>query len=78
MAGEAGKSGVFARTDGSETIDVSASETLTPDNGAEYQGATPDGSKVYFTANAGIAENGASPEGTDLYQYDFEAPKANA
>ena len=75
VAGEAGKTGLFARTGGSETIDVSASETLTPDNGAEYQGATPDGSKVYFTANAGIAENGASSEGTDLYQYDFAKPE---
>ena len=54
VAGEAGKTGVFTRIDGSETVDVSASETLIPDNGAEYQGATPDGSKVYFTANSGL------------------------
>ena len=75
-AGEAGKEGVFAREDGTSTRDVSASETLTPDTGAEYQGATPDGRRVYFTANAGIAESGASEAGTtDLYEYDFAKPE---
>ena len=54
--------------------DVSASETAVPDEDAEYQGATPNGSKVYFTAKAGLTAE-SSAEGTDLYQYDFGAPE---
>jgi hypothetical protein len=61
-----GDSAVFARLDGSETLDVSRSP-LTPDIEAEFQGATPDGSRVYFTANAGLTAN-SSPSGRDLYE----------
>ena len=90
VAGEKGKTGVFARIDGAHTVDVSASETSTPSigyeanpttspdvfTGATYQWATPSGSKVFFTANPGIATNGASAEGTsDLYEYDFAKPE---
>ena len=71
VSGEAGKKGVFVREGGTTSTDISASETLKADIGAEYQGATPDGHRVYFTANAGIAANGESPGGTDLYEYDF-------
>ena len=74
LAGEVGKTGIFVREDGAHSTDVSASETAVPDEGAEYQGATPDGSKVYFTAKAGLTA-GSSAEGTDLYQYDFGAPE---
>ncbi len=71
VGGEVGKVGVFVRENG-ESRDVSASETGTPNTGASYVGATPDGSRVYFTANAGLtAETSAS--GTDLYEYDLEA-----
>jgi hypothetical protein len=68
---EIGKKGVFVREDGRETRDVSLSETATPDEEAVYQWATADGSKVFFTANAGLTaeSNGA---GTDLYEYDLE------
>jgi hypothetical protein len=63
---DAGNSAVFARIDGSETLDVSQSP-LTPDTEAEFQGATPDGSRVYFTANAGLTAK-SSPSGRDLYE----------
>jgi hypothetical protein len=69
-AGEVGKTGIFARDGGATVVDVSASETTTPDEGATFQGATPDGSQVYFTANAGLTSN-SSIAGTDLYEYDF-------
>lgn len=69
--GEAGKEGVFVREDGTATRDVSASETSTPDTGATFAGATPDGSRVYFLANAGLTAQ-SSAEGTDLYEYDLE------
>jgi hypothetical protein len=70
--GEAGKTGLFVREDGSSTRDVSASETATPDTGATFEGATPDGSRVYFTANAGLTA-ASNSTGTDLYEYDLEA-----
>jgi len=68
---EIGKDAIFVREDGSTTRDLSLSETATPDEGATYQWATPDGSKVFFTANAGLTADSSS-EGTDLYEYDLE------
>ena len=73
VSGELGKTGVFVRQGGTST-DVSASETATADSGATYQGATPDGSRVYFTANHGLTAE-SSPAGTDLYEYDFARPE---
>ena len=70
-SGEVGKTGIFVREDGTVTRDVSASETSTPDEGATYQWATPDGSKVFFTANHGLTGE-SSPSGTDLYEYDLQ------
>ncbi|HEY1687892.1 MAG TPA: hypothetical protein VGF95_03405 [Solirubrobacteraceae bacterium] len=69
-AGEVGDTGVFVR-EGGETRDVSLSQTVTPDSGAKYVGATPSGSHVYFTANAGLTAE-SSLTGTDLYEYDLE------
>jgi hypothetical protein len=68
---EIGKKAVFVREDGRETRDISLSHTATPDEGAEYQWATADGSRVFFIANAGLTEDSNS-EGTDLYEYDLE------
>jgi len=68
---EKGKVGVFVREGGRVTRDLSKSETATPDLGAEYMSATPDGSRVYFLANAGLTADSSS-EGTDLYEYDLE------
>ena len=59
------------REGGTTSRDLSLSETSTPDTGAEYQWATPDGSKVFFTANAGLTDE-SSPAGPDLYVYDLE------
>ncbi len=69
---EVGKTAVFVREDGTTTRDLSLSETSTPDKGATYRWATPDGSRVFFTANAGLTDE-SSPEGTDLYEYDLES-----
>jgi hypothetical protein len=63
---DAGNRAVFVRINGSETLDVSLS-TLAPDTEADFQGATSDGSRVYFTANAGLTEH-SSPSGRDLYE----------
>jgi Tol biopolymer transport system component len=71
---EIGKVGLFVREDGTTSRDLSLSETSTPDEGATYQWATPDGSKVFFTANAGLTDESSS-EGPDLYVYDLESEK---
>ena len=69
---EIGKQGIFVREDGTTSRDLSLSETSTPAKDATYQWATPDGSKVFFTANAGLTDESSS-EGTDLYVYDLES-----
>ncbi|HKH64029.1 MAG TPA: hypothetical protein VKA35_01045 [Solirubrobacterales bacterium] len=69
---EVGKTGIFVREDGTTTRDLSQSETAIPDTGASYQYATPDGSRVFFIANAGLTVE-SSPEGTDLYEYNLES-----
>ncbi|HVT00134.1 MAG TPA: hypothetical protein VHE08_06415 [Solirubrobacterales bacterium] len=72
--GEVGTQGVFVRQGGTVTHDLSASQTATPDTGATYRGATPDGSRVYFTANAGLTTSSSEGGTTDLYEYDFDKP----
>ena len=70
VSGEVGKTGVFVR-EGGHAYDISTSETSTPDEGATYIGSTPDGSRAYFTANAGLTSE-SSESGTDLYEYDLQ------
>ncbi|HVS99165.1 MAG TPA: hypothetical protein VHE08_01480 [Solirubrobacterales bacterium] len=71
---EIGKVGVFVRENGKVTHDLSLSETLVPDEGAAFKYATADGSKVFFTANAGLTSESSS-KGTDLYEYNLENSK---
>jgi hypothetical protein len=89
---EVGKVGVFVRKGGS-TVDITRSETSTPDGGATYQVASTDGRRVFFIARYGLAANGssqgaagclvgsaavsASGEGCDLYEYDFAKPEGS-
>jgi hypothetical protein len=68
---EVGAVGLFVREDGLGTRDVSMSETSTPDTLAYFENAAPDGSRVFFTAPAGLTSEGSS-EGRDLYEYDLE------
>ena len=61
---------IFVRENGT-VRDLSLSETSTPSGNATYQWASKDGSRVFFTARAGLTEE-SSPEGTDLYEYNLE------
>jgi hypothetical protein len=71
---------LYARINGEETIDVSASECTrqAPEplcgepQPVTFQGAPKDGSRVYFTT-AGQLVNGDLDESIDLYEYDLEA-----
>lgn len=56
---DAGQPAVFARRSPTEVVDVSA-PTAGPTLGARYNGASPDGSRVVFLANYGIADTSSS------------------
>ncbi|HWM62524.1 MAG TPA: hypothetical protein VNP96_00860 [Solirubrobacterales bacterium] len=62
-----GKQGIFMREDSGETvIDITQSQTSVVTQGARFEAASPDGSRVLFRANYGIAANssvGATNEG---------------
>lgn len=68
---EVGAEAIFVRENGTVTRDLSLSNTATPSGNAHYQWATADGSKVFFTADAGLTAE-SNGEGTDLYEYDLE------
>jgi hypothetical protein len=63
--------GIFVREGGQTTRDVSLSETSVPDNRPKFEFASTDGSRVYFTAVAGLTSESSS-EGRDLYEYNLE------
>jgi len=73
---------VFARVNGAETVVLSdpVPSNCTTCNAtlaaAEYQGASADGSKVFFTTKQQLV-NGDTDEGNDLYMYDFANPPAH-
>jgi hypothetical protein len=74
-----GQQTVYARLHHSETVSVSnpvPAECLTcspTPQPATYQGASADGSKVFFTTAQQLV-NGDQDETTDLYMYDFANP----
>ena len=78
---------VFARVDGTSTVDISnpslsectrciqEAEEGKPESSeaqtALFQGASADGSKVFFTTKQQLV-NGDTDSSTDLYEYDFD------
>jgi hypothetical protein len=65
---------LFARIDGTETIQLDVPEGVPAvAAGGEFRGASEDGSKVFFT-NPQALTTGAS-SGGDLYSYDFDLPQ---
>jgi hypothetical protein len=64
VGGDLGKRAVFMREDSAATVDVSQSETPTANNDdARYEIASTDGSRVFFLARYGLADNGSSSQG---------------
>jgi hypothetical protein len=70
IGADQGEQAIFVREDGQTATDVSQSETATVDTAAIYQDASTDGSRVFFTANAGLTSS-SNAAGTDLYEYNF-------
>jgi hypothetical protein len=62
---------------GGETVEVSAPEGVSIEpserQGVRYDGATPDGSEVFFSTETALTPD-ASAQTTHLYEYDTEAP----
>jgi hypothetical protein len=83
---------IFARVDGTSTVDISnpspsqctrcaqEAEEGKPESSeakpAEYQGASADGSKVFFTTEQQLV-NGDTDSTADLYEYDFNNPSGH-
>ena len=68
---------VYVRTDGTDTVQVSASQRTNPDpNGVQPKGywyATPDGSAAFFTSGEKLTNNSqAEPGVPDLYRYNVD------
>ena len=63
---------IYAARSGGQTLDVSASQRSVPDPAgpapAEYTGATPDGSRIFFRSSEMLTDD-AQPGG-GLYEYD--------
>jgi ribosomal protein L24E len=89
--GTLGKQAIFVRENGDTVLEASHKEGGTANSlGATYQGASPDGSHVFFTATYGLTsassggpvEDCANPDiGTvkacDLYDYEVKNPGTN-
>jgi hypothetical protein len=69
---------LYMRVDGRETVEVSAPEGLSVPPAsrqtAQYDGASRDGSKVFFSTGTALTPAAVSLSGTKLYEYDTEAP----
>ena len=88
VGGDAGQEAVFVREDDATAVDVSQSQTGTPNNGpSRFEMATPSGDFVFFKARYGLAANGTSTgavscdatalgvnlgAGCDLYRYEVD------
>jgi hypothetical protein len=69
-----GGGGIWVRENGTTSRELTVSETSTPVTAFQYQYATKSGSRVFFTANAGLTTVSSS-EGEDLYEYNLEDNK---
>lgn len=69
---------VYAREDGTSTVEVSKSQTGGEELPAYWRAATPDGRYVFFTSEAKLTVGAtAGPGHPDLYRYDFDAPEGD-
>jgi hypothetical protein len=69
--------GLYMRVDGRETVDVSEPEgvSVAPVDRGDvlYDGASADGSRVFFTTVTALTPSAESRPGYKLYEYDTEA-----
>lgn len=66
---------VYARENGTSTVEVSKSQTGGEELPAYWRASTPDGRYVFFTSEAKLTVGATAEAGRpDLYRYDFDAP----
>jgi hypothetical protein len=73
--GDEGKAAIFVRKNHAVTVDVSQSQTATPNTDTTvFQMASADGSHVFFKAGVGLAANPPvpAPPGNSLYDYNVD------
>jgi hypothetical protein len=63
---------LYVRVDGVRTLEISDVPPGSGSDGATFEGATPDGDHVFFTADAQLTGD-APASGTSLYRYDLNA-----
>jgi hypothetical protein len=67
---------LYLRSGGEETIEVSAPEHGAPEalagHGASFDGASEDGSRVFFTSIGELTHNDEGIHDTELYEYDVQ------
>lgn len=65
--------GLYARIDGSSTVQLDASQAGGGGGGGRFQDASVDGSQVFFTddASAGLTSDTVAGSGANLYRYDL-------
>ncbi len=72
---------LYMRVGGGETVDVSEPEgvSIPPEARSEvkYDGASNDGSRVFFTTATALTPAAVSQPGFKLYEYDTEAPSGH-
>jgi NHL repeat len=70
---------LYARVDGSETVQLDASQAGGAGGGGAFLKASHDGSVVLFSADAsaGLTSDTVPGSGTNLYRYDFNAPSVS-
>jgi Tol biopolymer transport system component len=64
---------LYARTNGSSTLQLDASQAKGSGGGSRLLGASGDGARVFFVddASAGLTGNTVPGSGANLYRYDF-------
>jgi NHL repeat len=67
---------LYARVDGTETVQLDASQAGGIGGGGSFQTASQDGSVVFFTddVSAGLTADTFPGSGTNLYRFDANAP----
>jgi hypothetical protein len=69
---------LYMRVDDRETVDISEPEGVSIEPSARgrirYDGASADGSKVFFTAGTALTANAEQEVGPYFYEYDTDAP----
>lgn len=65
---------LYARIDGSSTVQLDASQAGGGGGGGRFQDASVDGSQVFFTgdASAGLTSDTPAGSGANLYRYDLQ------